>query len=73
MRATTITKNFAICLPILLAVMSGTAMAQNVPSSDLLLPYFEVDAADPGGLTTLFAAGNSTETPVAVVGTVYTN
>ncbi len=73
MRATTITKNFAICLPILLAVMSGAAMAQNVPSSDLLLPYFEVDAADPGGLTTLFAAGNSTEAPVAVLGTVYTN
>jgi hypothetical protein len=58
---------------ILLAVLCGAAAAQNVPSSDLLLPYFEVDSANSGGLTTLFATGNATERPVDVIATVYTN
>jgi hypothetical protein len=57
----------------MLIVLCGTAAAQNVPSSDLLLPYFEVDGASPGGLTTLFAVGNATEKPVDVLATVYTN
>jgi uncharacterized repeat protein (TIGR01451 family) len=57
----------------LLALICGPAAAQNQSSSDLLLPYFEVDAAAPGGLTTLFAVGNSTDQPVEVDATVYTN
>ncbi len=57
----------------MLIVVSGAAVAQNVPSSDLLLPYFEVDSANTGGLTTLFAVGNATEKPVDVLATVYTN
>lgn len=56
-----------------LAAVSSPLAAQNVPSSDLLLPYFEVDAANPGGLTTLFAVGNATDEPVDVLATVYTN
>ena len=49
-------KTLAACL-ILMAAVCGTAAAQNVPSSDLLLPYFEVDGANQSGLTTLFAVG----------------
>src|SRR4051812_10765685 len=75
MKPMTMVKTLLACLalPILLAVASGTAVAQNVSSSDLLVPYFEVDAAHAGGLTTLFAVGNSTEKPVDVLATVYTN
>jgi uncharacterized repeat protein (TIGR01451 family) len=65
-------KTLTACL-ILMAAVCGTAAAQNVPSSDLLLPYFEVDGANQGGLTTLFAVGNATEKPVDVLATVYTN
>src|SRR5215207_6099630 len=69
---TTMMKTLTVCL-VLLAAVCGTAAAQNVPSSDLLLPYFEVDAANQGGLTTLFAVGNSTDKPVDALATVYTN
>ncbi len=62
-----------LAFTIALAVVCGPAVAQNVPSSDLLLPYFEVDAANPGGLTTLFAVGNATDKPVDVLATVHTN
>jgi hypothetical protein len=68
----TMKKTLTACL-VLLAALCGTAAAQNVPSSDLLLPYFEVDSANSGGLTTLFAVGNSTDKPVDVLATVYTN
>ncbi|HEX5717842.1 MAG TPA: hypothetical protein VF179_16915 [Thermoanaerobaculia bacterium] len=73
MNATT-KKTLITCLALMaLAALCGPAAAQNQASSDLLLPYFEVDAANPGGLTTLFAVGNSTDHPVAVSATVYTN
>jgi hypothetical protein len=66
-----------LCLALLAlvvpGVLCGPAAAQNQASSDLLLPYFEVDGANPGGLTTLFAVGNSTDQLVEVVATVYTN
>src|SRR5689334_1518367 len=68
MKPTTI---LTACL--VLAALCVPAVAQNLPSSDLLLPYFEVDAANPGGLTTLFAVGNSTKQPVEVLATLYTN
>src|SRR5688572_28709764 len=66
-------RTLTACLAIALAlVVCGSAAAQNVPSSDLLVPYFEVDA-NPAGVTTLFAVGNSTEKSVEVLATVYTN
>ena len=68
----TIKNTLTACL-ILMAVVCGTAAAQNVPSSDLLLPYFEVDAANAGGLTTLFAVGNARDKAVDVLATVHTN
>ena len=69
----TIKKKTLMAGLLLLAALCGTAAAQNVHSSDLLLPYFEVDGANAGGLTTLFAVGNSTDEPVEVLATVYTN
>ncbi|HEX3129697.1 MAG TPA: hypothetical protein VH394_20345 [Thermoanaerobaculia bacterium] len=57
----------------MLIVLCGAAAAQHVPSSDVLLPYFEVDNANQGGVTTLFAVGNATEKPVDVIATVHTN
>jgi hypothetical protein len=74
MKPTTINKITTACLTLVaLAVLCAPATAQNRPSSDLLLPYFEVDAANPGGLTTLFAVGNSTRQPVEVLATLHTN
>lgn len=46
--------------------------AQLRPSSDLLLPYFEVDL-EPSGTTTLFAVGNASDRPVEVLATLRTN
>lgn len=58
----------------LLAVLTAApAMAEPRPSSDLLLPYFEVDLSDPGGKTTLFAVGNAAEEAVTVRASVTTN
>ncbi|MFP5287001.1 MAG: hypothetical protein ACLGI9_14765 [Thermoanaerobaculia bacterium] len=71
MKPTTLTQTLTALLA--LAVLCAPAAAQNRPSSDLLLPYFEVDAANPGGLTTLFAVGNATKKPVDVLATVHTN
>ncbi|HEX5717843.1 MAG TPA: hypothetical protein VF179_16920 [Thermoanaerobaculia bacterium] len=74
MKPTTIQKMMTTCLALMaLAALCVPAAAQNQPSSDLLLPYFEVDAANPGGLTTLFAVGNSTKKPVEVLATLHTN
>ena len=74
MKTTTIQTTLTTCLALLaLAALCAPAAAQNVPSSDLLLPYFEVDGANPGGLTTLFAVGNAKDKPVDVLATVFTN
>ncbi|MFL6198946.1 MAG: hypothetical protein ACJ76J_07205 [Thermoanaerobaculia bacterium] len=71
---TTLNKILTTCLVLIaLAALCAPAAAQNVPSSDLLVPYFEVDGANPGGLTTLFAVGNATDKPVDVLATVFTN
>lgn len=42
------------------------------PTSDLLLPYFEVDTAGPG-ITTLLGVGNALDRPVDVSITLHTN
>ena len=43
----------------------ATCTVDPVPAATLLLPYFEVDLADPNGLTTLFSVNNAT--PQALV------
>src|SRR6187549_2682852 len=73
MKPTTIQKITTCLALVALAVFCAPAAAQNQPSSDLLLPYFEVDSANPGGLTTLFAVGNASKQPVEVLATLHTN
>ena len=60
-----------LTLTIALAAVPASA-ARLQPSSDLLLPWFEVDL-DPAGATTLFAVGNASEKPVEVLASVRTN
>lgn len=55
-----------------LAVGASPAGAAVQPSSDLLLPYFEVDTRGTGR-TTLFAICNHSEKPVEVLVSVHTN
>lgn len=64
-------KILQVALAIALTAASIQA-AQLQPSSDLLLPYFEVDL-EPSGTTTLFAVGNSSDRPVEVLATLRTN
>src|SRR5688500_12561503 len=73
MKPMTMKKTLTACLALIaLIAVSGPASAQLQPSSDLLLPWFEVDDS-PAGVTTLFAVGNATDKPVEVVASVYTN
>ncbi len=53
-------------------VPAGSARAMLQPTSDLLLPYFEVELGAPGP-TTLFAVGNAHQGSVDVIATVHTN
>lgn len=55
-----------------LVARGGTAAAQPKPSSDLLLPYFEVDL-EGGEATTVFAVANTLDKQVDVVAALYTN
>ncbi|HET9226813.1 MAG TPA: hypothetical protein VFR31_09110, partial [Thermoanaerobaculia bacterium] len=55
-----------------LFLFAGVLTAQPKPSSDLLLPYFEVDL-EGGEATTVFAVANSLDKPVDVVAALYTN
>jgi hypothetical protein len=43
------------------------------PAATALLPYFDVDLADPGGLTTLVALTNATDLPVVARMTLWTD
>ncbi len=63
----------AVLALICLAVSTLPAAAEPTPSSDLLVPYFEVNLAG-SGRTTTFAVGNAdAEAAVDVLATVYTN
>lgn len=55
---------------IFLAVRGAEAQPQI--SSELLLPYFEVELS-PAGRTTLFSVGNALDEPVDILVTLYTN
>src|SRR5688572_18242983 len=45
----------------------------DVPAATLLLPYFEVDIATPGGITTLFSINNASATAVLAHVTVWSD
>lgn len=63
-------KKLVLCLALLsLVALGGQASAvigtvDDVPAATLLLPYFEVDLANTGGLTTLFSVNNASATAV---------
>src|SRR5919198_3134250 len=63
-------KKTAVCLALLgLLALGGQAHAvictiDDVPAATLLLPYFEVDLANPNGVTTLFSVNNASATAV---------
>jgi len=65
-------KTLQLALAIALTAAAAAPAAQLRPSSDLLLPWFEVDL-DPSGVTTLFAVGNASDKPVEVLATLRTN
>lgn len=44
-------------------VLSGNCRIGNQPAATLLIPYFEVDLAHPGGPTTLMSVNNSSSKP----------
>jgi hypothetical protein len=60
-----------------LLCLGGTAMAElgtldNVPAATLLIPRFEVDLNDAGGLTTLFSVNNASDESVVAHVTLWT-
>jgi len=66
-------RSFTVLLLALAGLGSAaTALAQPKPTSDLLLPYFEVDLTG-FKLTTLFTVTNSSEEPVPIRMVVHTN
>jgi hypothetical protein len=62
------------CLSLMLGLLLAVRGAEAQPqiSSELLLPYFEVEL-DPAGMTTLFAVGNALDEPVDIVVTLHSN
>lgn len=58
---------------LLFAAAADRLSAGEPLTSDLLLPYFEVELDNPSGLTTLFAVGNAWEEPVSVRIDVFSN
>lgn len=46
-------------LPAAAGVLAGNCRTGDQPSATLLVPYFEVDVADPAGRTTLFSINNA--------------
>lgn len=65
MRATT------LLLPFVLTIALPASAARLQPTSDLLLPRFEVEAGDTGA-TTVFSVGNASDKPIEVLATVTT-
>lgn len=73
-------KKICLCLALVsLLGLGGQAFAligtiDDVPAATLLLPYFEVDIADPvGGVNTLFSINNASATAVLAHVTIWTD
>ena len=73
------TKKLSICLALIgLLALSGGAIAEictidDVPAATLLLPYFEVDLANPNGVTTLFSINNASASAALAHVTLWTD
>jgi hypothetical protein len=72
-------KKVLLCL-VLVGLVGWVAPAEaeictidDVPAATLLVPYFEVDLADRGGVTTLFSINNASATAVLAHVTVWTD
>ncbi|HKV13049.1 MAG TPA: hypothetical protein VJ725_33215 [Thermoanaerobaculia bacterium] len=67
----------ALCLATLASLASPAAAvigtADDVPAATLLLPYFEVDQANPNGITTLLTVRNADSAPVVAHVTIWSN
>jgi hypothetical protein len=72
-------RKLCLCLALMsLLGLGGQAFAvigtiDDVPAATLLLPYFEVDIANPNGVTTLFSINNASATAVLAHVTVWTD
>lgn len=55
------------------AAATATPTPGSTPAATLLLPYFEVDTSDPGGVTTLFSVNNAGSEPVVAHVVVWTD
>jgi hypothetical protein len=71
-------KKLAFCLVLGLLTLGGPAVAEictidDVPAATLLLPYFEVDLADPNGITTLFSVNNASASAAVAHITLWTD
>lgn len=65
----------AAVLPLAAAAPAAAELCtlDQVPAATLLLPYFEVDVEDPGGVTTLFEVVNAVPRPVLARVTLWTD
>jgi hypothetical protein len=63
----------ALCLAAALLGSSGPAAAEAYPSSDVLVPYFEVALQPTPGLNTLFSICNDSDHPLQVQISINTN
>jgi hypothetical protein len=70
-----ITRSLVACWVLAAALLAtvAPARAEQQPSSEVLLPYFEVNLQNASAANTFFAVGNSLDKPVGVEITIYTN
>ncbi|HVT57083.1 MAG TPA: hypothetical protein VHR45_01675 [Thermoanaerobaculia bacterium] len=52
-----------LAAPLAAGVLSGNCRAANQPAATLLVPYFEVDLDNPGGVNTMLAVNNAAARP----------
>jgi hypothetical protein len=52
-----------VAMPSSAGILEGNCRLANQPAATILIPYFEVDLADPSGQTTLFSVNNAMSKP----------
>ena len=60
-------------VPVFAGPLSQTCLTGNRAAASLLIPYFEVDLADPDGITTLVSIGNAHDQPILARVVVWTD
>jgi len=70
---TTLLAAFLLALVATPAARAGVCSIDQRPAATLLLPYFEVDPADPAGMTTLFSVNNASAVAVLANVVVWTD